>query len=274
MPAREYSARKVEYFERLTGYFANYCRCLMVTADNVGSFQMQQVRKALRGRAVVCFGKNTMMRTVLKKFLAENPDSQYVKILPEMTGNTGLIFTNEKDLGAIKDTIIDNVVPAPAKQGTVAPVDVFVPPGLTGMDPGQTAFFQVLSIPTKIARGQIEIINEVHLVKKGEVVTAGDAALLQKLDITPFSYGLLVAQVYDDGAFYSAAVLDLSMDNMRAKLHNAARHIAAVSYSIAYPSKASIGHHITNAYQKLCCLALELGVEDSFPNMCKTLGKK
>ena len=43
----------------------------MVTADNVGSFQMQQVRMALRGEAVVCYGKNTMMRRVLKNFLEQ-----------------------------------------------------------------------------------------------------------------------------------------------------------------------------------------------------------
>ena len=68
---RSYSARKQEYFERLTGLFSNYKKCLMVTADNVGSFQMQQVRMALRGEAVVCFGKNTMMRRVLKNFLEQ-----------------------------------------------------------------------------------------------------------------------------------------------------------------------------------------------------------
>ena len=34
-------------------------------------------------------------------------------------------------------------VGAPARVGLVAPVDVVVPPGNTGLDPSQTSFFQV-----------------------------------------------------------------------------------------------------------------------------------
>jgi len=32
---------------------------------------------------------------------------------------------------------------APARVGLVAPIDVAVPPGNTGLDPSQTSFFQV-----------------------------------------------------------------------------------------------------------------------------------
>lgn len=35
-------------------------------------------------------------------------------------------------------------VGAPARVGLVAPIDVVVPPGNTGLDPSQTSFFQVL----------------------------------------------------------------------------------------------------------------------------------
>jgi hypothetical protein len=34
-------------------------------------------------------------------------------------------------------------VGAPARVGLVAPIDVVVPPGNTGLDPSQTSFFQV-----------------------------------------------------------------------------------------------------------------------------------
>jgi large subunit ribosomal protein LP0 len=36
-------------------------------------------------------------------------------------------------------------VGAPARVGLVAPIDVVVPPGNTGLDPSQTSFFQVCS---------------------------------------------------------------------------------------------------------------------------------
>ncbi|GJW43669.1 60S acidic ribosomal protein P0 [Tanacetum coccineum] len=61
-------------------------------------------------------------------------------------------------------------VGAPARVGLVAPVDVVVSPGNTGLDPSQTSFFQVLNIPTKINKGTVEIITPVELIKKGDKV--------------------------------------------------------------------------------------------------------
>lgn len=63
------------------------------------------------------------------------------------------------------------------------------------MGPEKTSFFQALQIPTKISRGTIEILNEVFLIKTGEKVGASEAALLNMLNIQPFSYGLIVQEV-------------------------------------------------------------------------------
>jgi len=81
-------------------------------------------------------------------------------------------------------------VAAPAKAGAIAPIDVFVPPQNTGLGPEKTSFFQALSIATKISKGTIEILSEVHLIKKDDKVGFSEAALLQMLKVFPFSYGL------------------------------------------------------------------------------------
>lgn len=83
-------------------------------------------------------------------------------------------------------------VAAPAKAGAIAPIDVFVPPQNTGLGPEKTSFFQALSIATKISKGTIEILSEVHLIKKDEKVGFSEAALLQMLKVFPFSYGLKI----------------------------------------------------------------------------------
>lgn len=61
-------------------------------------------------------------------------------------------------------------MPAPARAGSLAPVNVIVPAGPTGCDPGQTSFFQVLQIATKITKGQIEITTPVQILKAGDKV--------------------------------------------------------------------------------------------------------
>ena len=83
-------------------------------------------------------------------------------------------------------------VAAPAKAGALAPIDVFVAPQNTGLGPEKTSFFQALSIATKISKGTIEILGEVHLIKKDDKVGFSEAALLQMLKVFPFSYGLKI----------------------------------------------------------------------------------
>lgn len=86
---------------------------------------------------------------------------------------------------------------APAKAGSLAPIDVFVPPQNTGLGPEKTSFFQALSIATKISKGTIEILSEVHLIKKDDKVGFSEAALLQMLKVFPFSYGLKIVNGMD-----------------------------------------------------------------------------
>lgn len=85
-------------------------------------------------------------------------------------GNVGFVFTNE-ELTEIRDILLSNKKEAPAKAGAIAPLDVFVPAGNTGQGPEKTSFFQALAIPTKITKGTIEILSDIHLIKKDEKVS-------------------------------------------------------------------------------------------------------
>ena len=106
--------RKQEYFGKMEGLLDAYSRIFIVSCDNVGSKQFQQIRMALRGEAVVLMGKNTMMRKVVSAYLAKNPGHPYEMLLPKIMGNIGFVFTNG-DLGKVRKLIEDNRVPAPAR---------------------------------------------------------------------------------------------------------------------------------------------------------------
>lgn len=79
------------------------------------------------------------------------------RLIPHIKGNVGFVFTKE-DLNEVRELIRSNKVAAPAKAGAIAPIDVKIPPGNTGLGPEKTSFFQALAIPTKITRGTIEIL--------------------------------------------------------------------------------------------------------------------
>merc|ERR1711979_102760 len=105
--------------------------------------------------------------------------------------------TNE-DLKSIRDLVLENKVAAPARQGAISPVNVIVPAQNTGQGPEKTSFFQALSIQTKIARGTIEIVSDVPLLKEGDKVGMSEATLLNMLKIFPFSYGLRAVACYEE----------------------------------------------------------------------------
>lgn len=243
---------KAKYFEKIVQLFDENPKCFIVGVDNVGSKQMQTIRSSMREHAEVLMGKNTMMRKALRGHLDKNPAIE--KILPHLKGNVGLVFT-KADLAEIRDKINENKVAAPAKAGAVAPVDVSIPPQNTGLGPEKTSFFQALSIPTKISKGTIEILNEVLMVTAGDRVGASQATLLNMLKISPFSYGLTITQVYDSGTIFSPEVLDITDDDLCQRFMQGVLNIAAVSLAIGYPTLASAPHSIVNGFKNLLAIA-------------------
>lgn len=212
----------------------------------------------LRGKAEVLMGKNTMMRKAIRANLAKHPALE--KILPHIVGNIGFVFTSQ-DLAEIRDTLLGNKKEAPAKAGAIAPLDVFVPAGNTGQGPEKTSFFQALAIPTKITKGSIEILSEIHLIKVGDKVGASEAALLQMLKIRPFHYGLIINCVYDNGSIFSPAVLDITDDDVIKTFCSGIANIAAVSLAVGYPTTASVPHSVVNGFKNVASVCLEADID-------------
>lgn len=60
----------------------------------------------------------------------------------------------------------------------------------------------------------IEIQSPFTACVKGEPVTAAAAALLKKLNVTPFTYGMELLEVYDNGSIISADVVSITPDDI------------------------------------------------------------
>lgn len=166
---------------------------------------------------------------------------------------------------AVRDKILANKVAAPARAGAVAPADVYVPAGNTGMEPGKTSFFQALGVPTKIARGTIEITSDLKLVEAGNKVGASEATLLNMLNISPFTYGMGVSQVYDQGNTFPPSVLDIEESQLLKSFSSAITTIATISLAINFPTLPSVMHSIVNSYKNVLAVAIE--TEYSWPEI-------
>jgi len=256
------SENKAGYFDKLKGLLEDYKSIFIVGVDNVSSQQMHEIRQSLRGEGVVLMGKNTMVRRAIKGFISESPE--YERLLPYVKGNVGFVFTNS-DLKDIREKILANKVAAPARAGAVAPGDVFVPAGNTGMEPGKTSFFQALGVPTKIARGTIEITADLKLVEAGSKVGASEATLLNMLNISPFTYGMSISQVYDQGNTFPPSVLDIEESQLLKTFSSAIVTIASISLAANFPTLPSVMHSIVNSYKKVLAVAVQ--TEYSWPEI-------
>lgn len=254
MVKEDKSTWKSNYFLKIIQLLNEYPKCFIVNADNVGSKQMQMIRMSLRGFAVILMGKNTMIRKAIRGHLDQNPGLE--RLLPHIKNNVGFVFT-KNDLSEVREKLKENKVKAPARAGAIAPCDVQVGAQNTGLGPEKTSFFQALSIPTKISRGTIEILNDVRLIKEGEKVGASEATLLNMLNISPFSYGLVIEQVYDSGTVFAPAVLDITDDDIRKKFMSGVANVASLSLAIGYPTMASAPHMLINGFKNLLAISLE-----------------
>lgn len=260
MPKGDAQKRKTDYFAKLYELLDKYSKVFVVEADNVGSNQMHKIRISLRGKASILMGKNTMVRKAMRTRISSQPALE--KLLPFVRGNVGFVFTNE-DLKSIREVVLKERVAAPARAGAIAPVDVFIEAQNTGFGPEKTSFFQALGIATKISKGTIEISNRVHLIVKGTKVGPSEAALLNMLKVSPFTYGLGIVTIYDDGSLYGSEMLDVTDEQLLNQFSLGLRNLTCISLALGIPTTLAVPHHVINAYKNLLAIAVE--TDFSFP---------
>merc|ERR1712051_148199 len=257
-----------------------YTKVLFFEVDNVTSKQICVMRKMMREiGAKMVMGKNTHMKAAIAD-ITQEPDPRkddyeerkakwkprpHLNIIKEqLVGNTGLIFTNG-DLAAIKEILDTQVRAAPAKVGALAPKDVIVPPGPTGMDPKQTQFFQALNIATKIQRAQIEIVNPVTVITEGDKISQSQAALLDRLKICPFEYKMNIRAFMDNGKLFSNKVLEITNADILASFGAGANNLTSISLASGYMIPSAVPHVLCNAFKNLAGAAL--AADYSFPQL-------
>jgi large subunit ribosomal protein LP0 len=98
------------------------------------------------------------------------------------------------------------------------------------------------------------------LIKKEDKVGASEATLLNMLNVSPFTYGLIIRQVYDSGTVFDPEILDITPEDLRAKFLAGVRNVAAVSLAIGYPTLASVPHSIVNGLKNLIAVAVETDI--------------
>ena len=81
-PKASKADKKIAYDAKLCQLLDEYTQILVAAADNVGSKQLQNIRKGLRGDSVVLMGKNTMMKRSVRIHAEKTGNEAFLNIIP------------------------------------------------------------------------------------------------------------------------------------------------------------------------------------------------
>jgi len=233
---------KQEEVDELVEFVDSFNSIGIVGVAGIPSRQLQAMRRELHGSADVRMSRNTLTVRALEEV------NEGVEALTEyVQGQVALIGTNDNPFGLFKQ-LEASKTPAPINAGEVAPNDVVIPEGDTGVDPGPfVGELQTVGAAARIMDGSIMVTEDSAVLEEGEVVDEDLANVLTELGIEPKEVGLDLKGVYSDGVLFEPDELAIDVDEYRADIQSAAAAARNLSVNAAYPTAATAGTLLAKA---------------------------
>lgn len=232
----------------------------VVNMENLPAPQLQKMRAKLRDKIKFAMTKKRLMKIALEQIKSSKKDIE--KLEEHFIGMPALIFTKENPFRLSK-MLKKNKSAAPAKAGQTAPKDIIVPAGPTSFAPGPIiGELSQIGIKTGVEGGKVAVKEDSVVVKKGEKIKPKVAEILTRLGIEPMEVGLDLVATYEDGIIYSKDILDIDEDKFMADLRGCANGAFNVAIFVAYPTKDTIEHLISKAFNDSKALGLSENIID------------
>jgi large subunit ribosomal protein L10 len=226
----------------------------IVDLMNIPAKQLQEMRKNLKKDAVIRMSKKNLIDLAFEDCNANK--TNIVDLSEHMDGQVALIATEMNPFKLYK-ILEKSKTSAPAKAGTIAPDDIVVPEGDTGIT--NLAFMGELGqvgIQARPMDGKIFIPKETVVVAAGEEVSKQMAATLTRLDINPMEVGIDLKAVYEEGSIYTSDLLAIDEEQTLADIQGAFASAFNLSVNAAIPTEETTSTLITLAYTR----AVNVGV--------------
>jgi large subunit ribosomal protein L10 len=227
----------------------------LVDMYGIPATQVQQIRRNLRGTALLKMTRNTLIEHAFGDM-----EGEISKVSGYVSGHSALIFTNANPFKLFK--ILEKTkTKMAAKAGETAPMDIIVEKGPTSFKPGPiVGELQQAGIPAAIEAGKVRIKETRVVVKKGAVITAKQADILSKLDIKPMDVGLLLQVAYYEKDIYEPSVLSIDETAIMAQIALAGTQAFNLSVNAAIPTPETMSAILSKAVREARGVAIEAGV--------------
>ena len=247
---REEVAELVEFLER-------YQSVGVVDVAGIPSRQLQSMRRELHGSAELRMSRNTLTVRAL-----EEVDDGLEDLTEYVSGQVALVGTNDNPFGLYKQ-LEASKTPAPISAGEVAPNDIVIPEGDTGVDPGPfVGELQQVGAAARIMDGSIQVTEDSKVLEAGEPVSEELEGVLSELGIEPKEVGLDLRGVFSEGVLFEPDELAIDVDEYRADIESAAAAARNLAVNATIPTAQSTPTLLAKAAGDAKALGLFAAIED------------
>jgi len=231
---------KREEVDHLVDLIEGYDSVGVVSIGGIPSRQLQDMRRNLHGTAELRVSRNTLLRRALEETGLE-------ELVEHVHDQVGLVGTNDNPFGLYRE-LEASKTPAPINAGELAPNDIVIPEGDTGVDDGQfIGDLKQVGVDSRFQDGSVHVTEESVALEAGEDVDEGLANVLSTLGIEPKEVGLDLRAVVSDGVEFSPEDLDIDVEAYREDFRAAAGRARNLSINAAYPTARTAGALLSKA---------------------------
>ncbi|WP_122089995.1 50S ribosomal protein L10 [Halalkalicoccus subterraneus] len=258
---------KREEVDELVEMLDSYASVGVVNIAGIPSRQLQNMRRDLHGSAELRVSRNTLLTRAL-----EDVGDGLDDLTEHVAGQVGVIGTNDNPFGLYKQ-LEESKSPAPIGAGEVAPNDIVIPEGDTGVDPGPfVGELQQVGAAARIQDGSIHVTEDSQVLSEGEEVSQDLANVLSELGIEPKEVGLDLRSVYSEGILFDPEDLAIDVDEYRADFEAAAASARNLSINAVYPTTQTAPNLLSKATGEAKSLGLQAAIES--PDLAPDLVSK
>jgi len=251
---------KREETDELVEFLESYGSVGIVDITGIPSRQLQDMRRELYGTAALRVSRNTLIERALSE-----AEGDLEQLADYVSGQIGLIGTNDNPFGLYQQ-LEASKTPAPINAGEVAPNDVVIPEGDTGVDPGPfVGELQTVGANARIDGGSIKVVEDSTVLSAGEEVSVDLANVLSELGIEPKEVGLDLRGVFSDGVLFSPEELDIDIDEYVADLKSASSAARNLSINAEYPTTRTAPSMLAKAAGEAKSVGLSAAIESPDP---------
>ncbi|MFC7215726.1 50S ribosomal protein L10 [Saliphagus sp. GCM10025334] len=255
---------KREEVDELETLIDEYESVGVIGITGIPSKQLQDMRRGLHGTAVVRVSRNTLQRRALESGGLDD-------LVEHVDGQVGLVATNANPFALYKE-LEASKTPAPINAGEVAPNDIVIPEGDTGVDPGPfVGELQQIGANARIEDGSIQVMEDSTVLEAGEEVSADLANVLNELGIEPKEVGLDLRAVFSEGVLFDPEDLDIDVEAYKSDVQTAAAFARNLSINAGYPTTQTVPTIIAKATGEAKSLGLHAAIEndDLMPDLVR-----